>query len=234
MVEITCSAIVLDIEGTTSPARHVYDVLFPYARGRMRDWVDEHGAEPVTQGAVAQVAAEIGVDPSDTDAIVAQLTAWIDEDVKAAPLKALQGLIWEQGYAAGDLTSAMFVDVAPAMRAWHAAGIPLVIYSSGSVAAQRAVFSHTNDGDLNRLISANFDITTAGPKREADSYRRISRELGVAPGQLAFLSDVQAELDAASEAGWLSIGVLRPGEEQATASSDPRVSTFDDLVIRRA
>lgn len=233
MVDITCAAIVLDIEGTTSPARHVYDVLFPYARDRMAAWVSEHAEEPATRKAVDQVAREIGAYPDDLDAVVAQLVTWIDEDVKAAPLKTLQGLIWEQGYAAGELTSAMFDDVAPALRAWHAAGLPLVIYSSGSVAAQRAVFSHTTDGDLDDLISANFDITTAGPKRESASYRAIAEALGMEPSALLFLSDVQAEIHAAAEAGWQAVGVLRPGEEQATAASDPHIASFDELVITR-
>jgi len=234
MVEITCAAIVLDIEGTTSPARHVYDVLFPYARERMRSWVSEHADEPATREAVAEVAMEIGAAPDDLDAVVAQLLTWIDGDVKAAPLKTLQGLIWEQGYAAGELTSVMFDDVAPALRAWHADGLPLVIYSSGSVAAQKALFSHTTDGDLDDLVTANFDITTAGPKREPSSYQRIAASLDVEPGQLLFLSDIQAEVDAAVEAGWQAVGVLRPGEEQATATSDPRVAGFDELVVTRA
>lgn len=234
MVDIICSAIVLDIEGTTSPARHVYDVLFPYARERMPAWVSAHADEAATRDAVTEVALAIGSAPDDLDAVVAQLVAWVDEDVKAAPLKTLQGLIWEQGYAAGELTSAMFDDVAPALRAWHADGLPLVIYSSGSVAAQKALFSHTTDGDLDHLITANFDITTAGPKREPSSYQRIAAELGVVPSSLLFLSDIQAEIDAANDAGWQAVGVLRPGEDQATATSDPRIVSFEELVVTRA
>jgi enolase-phosphatase E1 len=224
-------AIVMDIEGTTSSARHVYEVLFPYARAAMATWVEQHGDEPVTREAIAEVAEQLGVELSDTTAIVAQLVQWIDDDVKAAPLKTLQGLIWQEGYSRGELTSHMFDDVPPTLHAWHTAGIPLVIYSSGSVAAQKALFAHAPDGDLDSLIDANFDITTAGPKREQDSYARIAQALSAKPEQLLFLSDIQAELDAARAAGWQVVGVLREGETQATASGAPLISSFTELEV---
>lgn len=231
MVEITCRAVVMDIEGTTSAARHVYEVLFPYAREHMADWVAEHGSEPTTAAALGEVADGLGVSVDDTATIVGQLTAWIDDDVKAAPLKTLQGLIWEQGYARGELTSHVFEDVVPALETWSDDGATLAIYSSGSVAAQRSLFANAPQGDLNGLIEANFDITTAGPKREADSYRQIAEALGMAPADLLFLSDVQAELDAAREAGWQVVGLLRDGESQATATGDPHVASFADIHV---
>lgn len=231
MVEISCRAIVMDIEGTTSAARFVYDVLFPYAREHMAEWVTEHRDDPATAAAVAEVAADLGVPAADTEAVVSQLVRWIDEDVKAAPLKTIQGLIWAQGYARGDLTSHVFDDVVPALEAWRGEGLTLAIYSSGSVAAQRSLFAHSPHGDLNGLIAANFDITTAGPKREAESYRRIAEAMAVDPTELLFLSDIQAELDAAREAGWQVVGLLREGEAQATASRDPHVGTFADILI---
>lgn len=237
MVTVTISpisAVVMDIEGTTSAARHVYDVMFPYARAAMRTWIEQHPDDPVTRGAVDDVAAHLGVPPTDLDAIVGQLTAWIDDDVKAAPLKAIQGQIWQQGYARGELTSHMFDDVAPALRTWHDAGLTLVIYSSGSVAAQQALFAHAPDGDLDALIDANFDITTAGPKRERASYERIAGALGVSPDRLLFLSDIQAELDAARDAGWQVVGVLRAGEAQATAAEPPLIASFAELDVRPA
>lgn len=229
-IEPVC-AIVMDIEGTTSSARHVYEVLFPYARAAMATWVEQHGEEPVTREVIAEVAEQLGVELTDTAAIVAQLIQWIDDDVKAAPLKTLQGLIWQEGYSRGELTSHMFDDVPPTLRTWHTAGIPLVIYSSGSVAAQKALFAHAPDGDLDSLIDANFDITTAGPKRERDSYTRIARALNAQPEQLLFLSDIQDELDAARSAGWQVVGVLREGETQATASGAPLISSFTELEL---
>ena len=234
MERIACRGIVVDIEGTTSAARHVYDVLFPYARAHLRDWLDRHGSEPETASAVAAVAAGLGCDPDDLDAVTAQLVAWIDDDVKAAPLKTLQGLIWQEGYARGELTSHMFDDVPPALRNWQESGLTLAIYSSGSVAAQQALVAHAPQGDLRLLFSHYFDITTAGPKREPSSYRRIAEALGIAPGDLLFLSDTQAELDAAREAGWQVVGLRRTGEEQATAASDPTVGSFAEIPVERA
>ncbi len=232
MVKISCRAVVMDIEGTTSAARHVYDVLFPYARSHMRAWLLDHQAQPATAAAIDAVASLLGVDRVDLDAVATGLEEWIDADVKVAPLKTLQGLIWEQGYARGELTSHIFDDVPPALRSWRAAGLLLAIYSSGSVTAQRALFANADQGDLNSLIDANFDITTAGPKGEALSYEHIAELLEIPARDLLFLSDVQAELDAASEAGWQTVGILRAGESQATVSQESNVSTFGYLVIQ--
>ncbi len=230
MERITCRGIVVDIEGTTSAARHVYDVLFPYARTHLRDWLDRHRAEPEAGSAIAEVAATLDCDPDDLDAVAAQLVSWIDADIKAAPLKTIQGLIWQEGYARGELTSHVFDDVPPALRDWRDAGLTLAIYSSGSVAAQQALVAHAPQGDLRPLFSGYFDITTAGPKREATSYRRIAEALGIAPGDLLFLSDIQAELDAARAAGWQVLGLRREGEDQATATT-PAVPSFADIPI---
>jgi enolase-phosphatase E1 len=223
-----CSAVVVDVEGTTSSARFVYDVLFPYAKSRLRDWVREHGDEPETAAALAAVAAGEGLEPQDTTAIVSQLEQWIDEDVKAASLKTLQGLIWQEGYASGELHSHFFADVPPALRAWKDAGVRLAVYSSGSVAAQQSLFQHAPVGDLDALIDANFDITTAGPKRERESYERIAETLAIEPARLLFLSDIEAELAAARAAGWQAVGLRRAGEAQADAGH-PSVSSFAEL-----
>ena len=229
MQRIACRGVVVDIEGTTSAARHVYEVLFPYARDHLRDWLEHHGSDPETASAVAEVAATLDCDPGDLDAVTAQLTTWIDDDVKAAPLKTIQGLIWQQGYERGELTSHVFDDVPPVLRAWHDGGLTLAVYSSGSIAAQQALVANAPQGDLRALFSDYFDITTAGPKREPSSYRRIAQALGMDPAHLLFLSDTQAELDAAREAGWQVIGLRRTGEEQATATSDPTVGSFAEI-----
>jgi enolase-phosphatase E1 len=139
------------------------------------------------------------------DAMIAEtLQGWIDQDRKHTALKALQGLIWEAGYREGDFTAPLYPDVAPALRAWHAAGHGLAVYSSGSVPAQKLLFSHTDAGDLVPLFRDFFD-TEIGHKRDADSYRLIADRLDRSPGDILFLSDVVAELDAAREAGMRTV-----------------------------
>jgi enolase-phosphatase E1 len=124
--------------------------------------------------------------------------------------------------------------VPASLAAWADQGLLLAVYSSGSVAAQRALFANAPGGDLNPLFSANFDLSTAGPKKEPDSYRRISSALGIPADRLLFLSDIQAEIDAARTAGWQAVGVLRAGEAQATVTGAPRLSRFDELAVVRA
>lgn len=205
--------IVLDIEGTISSTSFVTDRLYPYSVDRLASWIAAHREDPATAGALDQVCQEMGEPAAGEEKIIARLLDWLAADKKATPLKTLQGLIWEQGFASGELIAPFYPDTIPALRTWKKAGHELLVYSSGSVAAQRAWFAHSAEGDVRDLISANYDTENAGPKREAASYRRIARETGADPAAMVFLSDVTAELDAAREAGWQTAGIRRPGEK---------------------
>ena len=193
------TTILTDIEGTTSSISFVRDVLFPYARRALPAFVAAHGQEPGVRRWLDQVAAEEGGICQD-EVIVETLQGWIDQDRKHTALKALQGMVWEAGYRDGDFSAPLYPDVAPALRAWREAGHRLAVYSSGSVPAQKLLFSHTDAGDLAPLFDGFFD-TEVGGKREAGSYRAIADALGALPKDVLFLSDVVAELDAAREAG---------------------------------
>ena len=215
---ITTEWVVLDIEGTLSATDQVLVTLYDYARPRLGPWIDGHPDDPAVVEAVGQVRELSGVG-GGTDELVAVLHGWMDSDRKATPLKTLQGLIWQEGYARGDLVAEFFPDVVPALRGWHAAGARLAVFSSGSVAGQVAFFRHTTDGDLTPLFEHHFDTVNAGPKREAASYRKIASALG--SDDITFYSDVPAELHAAAEAGWRTVGVARPGEPQEHADFGP-------------
>lgn len=191
-------AILLDIEGTTSSIAFVAEMLFPYARKHLPAFVAARREE------LAPLLAEVPGDP------VATLLQWIDEDRKATPLKTLQGMIWEQGYADGELEGHVYPDTPEALRRWAAMGIPVYIYSSGSIAAQKLIFGHSIAGDLTPLLSGYFD-TTSGPKRESASYTRIAQAIGLAPEDILFVSDIQQEIDAAQEAGLGALLIAREG-----------------------
>lgn len=200
-------AILTDIEGTTSSISFVKDVLFPYARRALPEFVREHGNEPQVRRWLDVVAAENG-GLCDDRMLVEVLQGWIDEDRKHTALKALQGMIWQAGYGAGDYRTHFYADAAAQLRAWHGAGHPLHVYSSGSVAAQKLFFGYSEHGDLTPLVSGYFD-TEIGSKREAPSYQRIAHALGHTPSDIVFLSDVVEELDAARAAGLRTVLVDR-------------------------
>ena len=200
-------AILTDIEGTTSSISFVKDVLFPYARRALPAFVREHGREPEVRRWLDAVALEQGGICGD-GTIVEVLQGWIDEDRKHTALKALQGMIWEAGYRDADFTAHLYPDAAVALPEWQAAGIPLYVYSSGSVPAQRLFFGHSDAGDLTPLFSGWFD-TEVGGKRDATSYAHNARVIGAAPGEVLFLSDVVEELDAARDAGMQTVLVDR-------------------------
>ncbi|KRG70954.1 acireductone synthase [Pseudoxanthomonas dokdonensis] len=227
-------AILTDIEGTTSSISFVKDVLFPYARRALPGFVREHGQRPDVRQWLDQVATEHGGICSD-DVIVETLQGWIDQDRKHTALKALQGMIWDAGYRDADFTAHIYPDAAPALRQWHAQGLPLHVYSSGSVPAQKLFFGHSDAGDLTALFSGWFDTETGG-KREADSYRRIAEAIALPAADILFLSDVVAELDAAREAGMQTCLVDRLQDyPQARLGDDAhghaRVTGFDQIPL---
>jgi enolase-phosphatase E1 len=220
-------AVVLDIEGTTTSVAFATDVLYPYARERLPNYVRAHRDEPEV-AAILDEAREAGGVWND-EAVVVRMCHWMERDQKVTPLKSLQGLIWEEGYRSGELLSHLYPDVTPALRAWHAMGLRLYIYSSGSVHAQRLIYGHTVAGDLRPLLSGYFD-THVGHKREVDSYRRIAEAIRTPPRRILFLSDVREELDAARAAGWQTVWVVRDGAP-GLAAAHRRVTRFDRIPL---
>ena len=215
-------AILTDIEGTTSAVSFVFDVLFPYAREHLPAFVRAHAGEAEVAAQLEAVRAESGETDADVERVIGILLGWIAEDRKATPLKALQGMVWEQGYRAGQLKGHVYPDAVAALRRWKAEGYGLYVYSSGSIQAQRLIFGCSEAGDLSPLFSGYFD-TTSGPKREAASYARIAEAIGRPVGEILFLSDVVQELDAARAAGMRTCGLAREGGELA---GHPAVVSF--------
>jgi enolase-phosphatase E1 len=220
-------AILLDVEGTTTPIAFVRDVLFPYAR--------EHLAGFVAAGhdaLIAALAVEHAADREPRGAFdPASYVRWLmDRDRKSTALKALQGEIWRAGYESGELRAPVYDDVPPALAAWRAAGIAVAIYSSGSIEAQQLLFRHSTHGDLTPAIDRYFDTTT-GPKRDPASYAKIAAALGVSPGEVAFVSDVGEELAACRDAGLVGILAIRPGNAPVAAAF-PSIASFAEIPLR--
>ncbi len=222
-------AIVTDIEGTTSSLSFVKDVLFPYAREHLADYVAVHADEPAVREQLDAVAREVGRELSLEEAI-AQLLRWIEEDKKITSLKTLQGMIWENGYRSGDFTGHFYEDAVRNFRAWREKGIRLYVYSSGSVHAQKLLFGFSDYGDLTPLISGYFD-TRIGHKRETSSYEIIASEIGVRAGDILFLSDIVEELDAACTAGMHTRWLVREAETLDPNASHPQVRDFDAISL---
>lgn len=220
--------VLTDIEGTTTALSFVKDVLFPYSRDRMSSFIAEHGGDPDVARELAEVRRLAGQDLAAAGC-AERLIEWIDQDRKATPLKALQGMVWESGYRNGDFQGHIYEDAARKLGDWHAAGLALYVFSSGSVHAQRLLFGHTEYGDLTPLFSGYFD-TRIGPKQAESSYRTIAAEIGAAPESILFLSDSHAELDAARQAGCRTVQVLREGVVRNPDGHDVAWS-FDEIVV---
>jgi enolase-phosphatase E1 len=207
--------VLLDIEGTIAPIRFVHDVLFPFARTRLSGFLARHADDPEVAASLADLGRIApGAPPLET------LHALMDRDAKVAPLKFIQGRIWAEGFAEGALQSQFYPEVLPVLAAWQRAGTRLAIYSSGSRQAQRLLFAHSAEGDRTGLIAAFFD-TAVGGKRETASYVRIAEQLAQPVGEILFLSDVGAELDAATGAGMMACQLVRAEDGTVPAAGHP-------------
>jgi enolase-phosphatase E1 len=193
-------AVLLDIEGTVGDIAFVRDVLFTNARKRLSETLRTRWSDPAIAAIVKDAADAAGKPLSSSDAATEQFAAWMDEDRKITPLKALQGILWRDGYASGELKAHLYPDAIEAIDAWRKSGLRIFIYSSGSIDAQKLYFAHSVAGNLTGVIEDYFDTTT-GPKTDAASYTKIANAIGLAPSEILFLTDAPAEVAAAEAAG---------------------------------
>ena len=251
MSDTNVRAILLDIEGTTTPVEFVYQVLFPFARRQVKEFVQQHQESEDVSAVISALSREHHADrlssirsniepgsqppPWDESSLVSQLESvtqyvhWLmDQDRKSTALKALQGMIWKGGYLSGQLRAQVYPDVLPAFMRWQGQQRAIHIFSSGSILAQKLLFAHTTDGDLTGYISEYFDTTT-GAKTDAASYRSISEKIGRSGAEVLFVSDVSAELDAAREAGMMTKLCVRPGNLETDSATHPLIRRFDEV-----
>ena len=219
-------AIITDIEGTLSGVSFTREVLLPHAVKHLPEFVRTHRTVPEVKRLLADIRAYAG-GSLDDEALMQRMLAWMSADQKITPLKALQGLIWEEGYRRGDFKGHVYPDAVACLRAWHDRGITLHVFSSGSVRAQEDFLAHSEAGDLRPLFSGNFD-TRIGGKTHIAAYKLITERIGCAPGEALFLCDDTRELDAAAAAGLRTTLVQRQGAAAAD-SSHPVVTDFHQI-----
>jgi enolase-phosphatase E1 len=221
-------AVLTDIEGTTSSLSFVRDVLFPYARERIGEFIKSHRNNPVVKKQLALVQEMVDSGLSE-DQLIHQLIQWIDEDKKITPLKTLQGLIWEDGFKQRRFEGHVYEDAVRNLKNWKQSGVSLYVFSSGSVQAQKLLFGHTEYGDLQPLFSGYFD-TNVGAKKDPAAYRKIAQTINLEPPDILFLSDIKEELDAAHESGMQTTWLIREGALGSDADHR-QVKNFDALSL---
>lgn len=221
MIDFEIRAVLTDIEGTTSSIDFVHKVLFPYSRQKLRPFILRNLDNSQLRAAVLEVN-------SDLEIAIQVLEQWIDQDKKFKQLKDIQGMIWEEGFKAAEFQGHIYEDAYEVLKLWAENGVPLYIYSSGSVQAQKLLFGYTKYGDLNSFFDGNFD-TSIGPKKDPNSYLRISETIGIPPQKTLFLSDNIQELEAAEEAGFSVVLVSRDNPSDS-GSEFIEITSFFDLV----
>jgi enolase-phosphatase E1 len=226
------AAAVLDIEGTTGCVSHVRDVLFPYSRRRLGDWLSANRGSLVWHEVMSGVRDQLNAPNLEERDVLVALQRWSDQDVKVPALKHVQGLIWSEGYADGSLQGHVYQEVPAVLAQWRRRGLKIYIYSSGSEQAQRAWFAHTAHGDLTQQITGYFDLVSAGPKTAVASYQAISATIPIPADRTWFFSDVAGELDAARSAGWSTVAVRRPRDQRGNrVASHHTVDRLDAALI---
>jgi enolase-phosphatase E1 len=225
------TAILTDIEGTTGSIAFVRDVLFPYAHERLPAFINDNADTPQVATLIKDAARDAGLESLNPDEATTVFLAWMEADLKVTTLKTLQGMIWESGYRDGILKGHVYDDAVAGLRRWHAAGIPIYVYSSGSISAQRMLFRFSEQGDLAALFTGYFD-TTVGLKTEVESYTRICARISEDPNDTLFLTDSPAEISAAHTAGLKTVWLTRPDTPPSAGTppeADLTAATFDDI-----
>ncbi len=223
-------ALLTDIEGTTTSIHFVHDELFPLAKKELPEFLHRHSEQviPQLENLREKIAHDTRRDLASvtTDDVIELLLAYIEQDKKDTDLKVIQGKIWRHAYESGKVKGHLYAEVLGTLQKLHTRSIVLSVYSSGSVEAQQLLFQYSTAGDLSSLFSHYFD-TRIGAKREKESYERIARFMEIDPHDILFLSDVEAELDAAAEAGFQVLQVIRPGTEPSERHR--HIATFEEL-----
>lgn len=228
----SAKAILTDIEGTTTSITFVKNVLFPYAKTHVFDYLIAHEHDEAVSSIISEIRQMIQSPEADLSTIASTLLTWMEQDKKFTPLKTLQGLIWEDGYHRGEFHGHIYEDVYPQLQKWNDQGIALYIYSSGSVFAQKLLFGYTKFGDLTHLFSGYFD-TRIGIKKESAAYAAIAKEIGCEPEEILFLSDSIVELDAAQSIGMQTVMLCRDEDTFDHPSLHPSVSSFDSILMMK-
>ncbi len=235
--------ILLDIEGTTSSVSFVYDRMFPFVRRELDKYLCANWNSAALNEVCDLIAKDAGYESfvawcgneievsKPRQLLRKEVLRLMDGDVKATGLKALQGLIWRSGFESGEMRAHVYDDVLPAIQAWDDTGCDVRIFSSGSIAAQKLFFGHTVVGNMLHLFRGHYD-TTIGPKKEAASYGAITKDFGLPPSQILFLSDVPIELEAARAAGMQTCLCKRPGNAKVPAGhGHPEITSFDQIEL---
>ena len=221
-----------DIEGTVAPISFVHEVLFPFSRKKLGDYINEHPlAEKLASALVVEHEEDFRtglytdlLEPSP-DSQYKYLQFLIRVDKKSPVLKEVQGEIWRMGYESGEIKSSLFEDTLPFFESLKRKGKKIYIYSSGSILAQKLIFGYSIQGNLNPLISGYFD-TGVGQKRKSESYGNILRSLGVLAGELCFFTDIQEEAEAASSLGIACFLMEREGNAKIAEPKFPLLKSF--------
>ncbi len=229
-MKIDCDYVLTDIEGTTTSISFVQDVLFPYFLSHINEIYllsDLNEVKYIFGKVMRVVKKEENRNITTSEEVIEQLKIWCKEDRKITPLKTLQGIIWQKGYQSGKLFGHIYDDVPDMLEKWNLLGKKIGVFSSGSAAAQKLLFSYSEKGDLSSYFSHHFD-TNIGTKRDSETYALIAKEIKLPANRILFLSDITEELVAADDAGFQTIQIKREGNTQSWNNS---VSDFSQIFL---
>lgn len=255
--------ILLDIEGTTSAISFVYDVLFPYARTELRDYLRSNWHCKDVQKAVDFLAADLGHATAEEwfkSATVQQADPDCVGDSDRETDKATQNA--HQNLVVSEVERLMNADIKSTGLKELQGLIWAIGYAKGKLLSHvfddvtPALKDWKNSGiDLRIFSSGSINAqkvffkhtkdgalseylsgyydTTTGPKRDAKSYKLIAKDAGFTPGEVLFLSDVEPELQAAHDAGMQVALVARPGNAVLESEYFPVITSFDQISVVR-
>lgn len=240
-------AVILDIEGTTTPIAFVKENLFPYVKNNVKTYLEKNFDILETQEDIEGLRQQAEKDVHDDveglivipqreshdrdviiDSVVKNVLWQMNLDRKTTALKTIQGHMWREAFQTGRIHGEVYDDVVPALKKFVSKNFKVYIYSSGSIEAQKLLFGYSTFGNILKFFSGHFD-TTIGAKVETDSYRRIATNVGEPSSNILFLTDLPKEAIAARDAGMRTFLVVREGNARLTDADHEAFLTIDSF-----
>lgn len=238
-------AVLLDIEGTTTPISFVKDKLISYFRENVKTYLETHFEQEETQNVIKELrelatkdAAEekegaVAIPEEEQEKIIEAVINYvfwqIDNERKTTPLKKIQGYIWREAYKTGKVQGELYEDVLPAIKSFIAEQKKVYTYSFGTVEAQKLLFKHSTSGDVAQHFEGHFD-TEIGDKKEKESYVKIAKQIEFEPDQVLFVTDIADEAKAAAQAGFKTVMMMRDEVKEDGEKTFVTAKSFSELV----
>lgn len=222
-------AIVLDVEGTTTPSSFYGTTLRPFIKRYLQKYLRDNYDSQVVKDLINRIRADnrkqienrvpvtaIPAEGSDMTDIIKAIDNTVKnelDETKTRAVFSLCVLLWSEGYYSGELKGDVFNDVPAAFRNWKRDGIKVYLVSDALMEIQEMLFTRSKFGNIDQFIEGYFCTEDYGSRQNKECYEKVCRRIKLSPEDVVFVSDSKSETDAASTAGLQTLTISRDDTE---------------------